>query len=131
MELKDSPKRTKPMTNIKRISTPYSYSAAVIAGDQVFLALHRGFGDHFSEQFKSTMESIMQTLAQVDVSLDHLVKVNVWLKNIQDLPEMEKGFHQYFAEDRFPARMTATTEFIDTDCLLMIDGIAIKDTLSS
>jgi 2-iminobutanoate/2-iminopropanoate deaminase len=52
------------------------------------------------------------------------VKVNVWLKNIKDLPEMEKAFTRYFSKDSFPARMTATTEFIDDDCLLMIDGVA-------
>ncbi|MEJ5312494.1 MAG: hypothetical protein WHX52_22235 [Anaerolineae bacterium] len=37
---------------------------------------------------------------------------------------MERLFHNHFAKDQFPARMTATTEFIDADCLLMIDGIA-------
>jgi 2-iminobutanoate/2-iminopropanoate deaminase len=41
---------------------------------------------------------------------------------------MEKGFHQYFKSGQFPARMTATTQFIDADCLLMIDGIAYKES---
>lgn len=48
----------------------------------------------------------------------------VWLKGIKDLPEMEKLFRNHFEEGRFPARMTATTEFIDADCLIMIDGVA-------
>jgi len=54
------------------------------------------------------------------------VKVNVYLKNIKDLPEMEQVFCEYFEMDKFPARMTSTTEFIDSDCLMMIDGIAYK-----
>jgi 2-iminobutanoate/2-iminopropanoate deaminase len=29
-------------------------------------------------------------------------------------------------DGEFPARMTATTEFIDGDCLLMIEGIACR-----
>jgi len=33
------------------------------------------------------------------------------------------GLHRG-AGDNFPARMTATTQFIDADCLLMIDGTA-------
>jgi 2-iminobutanoate/2-iminopropanoate deaminase len=37
---------------------------------------------------------------------------------------MEKRFDNYFEKDKFPARMTSTTEFIDNDCLIMIDGVA-------
>ena len=112
------------MTEVKRISTPFSYSAAVVAGDFVFLGLHRGFGDGFSTQLDDTFLQLKKTLAALDLTLSHLVKVNVWLKNIEDLPEMEKRFNKYFEKGGFPARMTSTTEFIDDDCLLMIEGLA-------
>jgi 2-iminobutanoate/2-iminopropanoate deaminase len=112
------------MSKIKRLPTPYSYSSAVVAGDYVFLGLHRGFGSTFSEQFDSTFTSLKETLEKLGLASENLVKVNVWLKNIKDLPDMEKYFTRYFTKDEFPARMTSTTEFIDTDCLLMIEGIA-------
>ena len=111
------------MSNIKRIATPYSYSAAVVAGQQVYLGLHRGFGETFPKQFEGTIQGIRATLAELGLSIDCLVKVNVWLKNINDLPVMEKLFLNHFEPGCFPARMTATTEFIDSDCLLMIDGV--------
>lgn len=66
---------------------------------------------------------LKETLAQCDATLADLVKVHVHLKHIADLPEMEKVFMEYFEQDQFPARMTSTTEFIDEDCLLMIEGI--------
>ena len=112
------------MSEIKRIPTPYSYSSAVVAGDYAFVGLHRGFGENFADQFKSAFESLKRTMAKLDIPLENFVKVSVWLKNINDLPEMEKLFNNYFGEGKFPARMTSTTEFIDADCLLMIDGIA-------
>ena len=112
------------MSPIKHIPTPYTYSSAVVAGDYVFLGLHRGFGASFSDQLEDTFEGLKKTLAELGLSLEHIVKVNVWLKNIQDLPEMERLFNTYFEKDHFPARMTSTTEFIDADCLLMIDGVA-------
>jgi 2-iminobutanoate/2-iminopropanoate deaminase len=115
------------MSKIQRIPTPHSYSAAVAAGDQVYLGLHRGFGDRFSDQIDDAIEGIRQTLGELELTLENLVKVNVWLKHIEDLPEMEQHFNKYFEKDKFPARMTATTEFIDADCLLMIDGIAYRD----
>ena len=116
------------MSGIKRIPTPYSYSSTVVAGDYIFLGLHRGFGDSFVVQLENAFKQIKETLGKLELGLENLVKVNVWLKDIKDLPQMEKLFNEHFAKDQFPARMTATTEFIDADCLLMIDGIAyLKD----
>jgi len=114
------------MPAITHVPTPYSYSTAVAAGDFVYLGLHRGFGDTFAEQLASTFDYLQRTLAECDLALDSLVKVNVWLREIGDLPEMEKRFRSYFVEDAYPARMTATTAFIDDDCMLMIDGIAYR-----
>ena len=114
---------------MKRVTTPWSYSTAVEAGDYVFIGLHRGFGDTFEEQFHGAFTYLKETLSQLDVSLENITKVNVWLKNIHDLPTMEKLFFDYFEKDKFPARMTSTTEFIDADCLMMIDGTAYKGKL--
>ena len=112
------------MSSIQRIPTPYSYSSAVVAGDCVFLGLHRGVGDTFADQFESAFAALKATLTELGLTTENLVKINVWLKEINDLPEMEKRFHHHFAQDHFPARMTATTQFIDADCLLMFDGMA-------
>ncbi len=111
---------------ITRISTPFSYSSAVVAGDSVYLGLHRGFGDRFTDQIHDTFVHLKKTLLQVDVPLENIVKVNVYLKHITDLSEMEQVFTEYFEKDKFPARMTSTSEFIDSDCLMMIDGVAYK-----
>jgi 2-iminobutanoate/2-iminopropanoate deaminase len=114
------------MSDVKRVSTPYTYSTAVAAGDYVFLGLHRGFGDSFSAELADAFEHLEATLEQLGLTLGSLVKVNVWLKDIKDLPEMERRFADYFEEGQFPARMTSTTEFIDDDCLTMIDGVAYR-----
>jgi 2-iminobutanoate/2-iminopropanoate deaminase len=119
------------MTETKRIPTPWSYSMAVAAGDFVFLAMHRGFGDDFTAQFDDTLSNLEKTLAKFDLTLAHLVKVNVWLKRIEDVRVYEKLFRNYFEKDKYPARMGATTEFVDDDCLLMIDGIAYREARTS
>ena len=114
------------MSEIKRIPTPYSFSSAVAAGDFVFLGFHRGWGDSFTKQFKETFKNIEKTLAEFNLTLADLVKVNVRLRNIEDVRVYEKLFNNYFEKDKFPARMGTTTEFIDKDCLLMIDGVAYR-----
>lgn len=112
------------MSKIKHIPTPFSYSSVVVAGDYAFLSLHRGFGDGFEKQCNGALLEIKKTLEGIDLPLSSVVKVTVWLKNIQDLPTMEKLFLDYFEPTKCPARMTATTEFIDSDCLVMVEGIA-------
>jgi 2-iminobutanoate/2-iminopropanoate deaminase len=114
------------MNEVKYIPTPYSYSQAVAAGDYVFLGLHRGLGKDFTEQFHDTFKHLKATLAEFGLELADIVKVNVWLKNIDDVRIYEKLFAPYFEKDKYPARMGATTEFIDKDCLLMIDGVAYR-----
>jgi 2-iminobutanoate/2-iminopropanoate deaminase len=114
------------MTGLKRIPTPFSYSLAVEVGDFVFLAMHRGWGDDFVTQFDDTISRLKNTLAEFNLTLEDLVKINVWLKNIEDVRVYEQLFRNYFEKDKYPARIGATTEFIDDDCLLMIDGIAYR-----
>jgi len=114
------------VTGPDRVTTPHSYSSAVAAGDIIFLGLHRGAGDDFRAQLDNTFNHLAKTLAEFDLALENLVKVHVWLKHIENLPEMEERFRDFFRIDKYPARMTSTTEFIDVDCLLMIDGIAFR-----
>jgi 2-iminobutanoate/2-iminopropanoate deaminase len=82
---------------------------ALKLGVGLFLGLHRGSGDDFTNQFDDTFKYIEKTLVESGLTLAHLVKVNVWLKHIEDLPQMEKRFYINFKEDRFSARMTSTT----------------------
>lgn len=114
------------MSAVRRIPTPHSYSSAVAAGAFVFLGLHRGSGEDFSAQLDDALRAIAETLDEFGLSLGDLLQVHVWLKYIQDLPAMEERFLDYFEEGAFPARMTSTTEFIEADCLLMIDGVAYR-----
>jgi 2-iminobutanoate/2-iminopropanoate deaminase len=114
------------MNNIERITTPHSFSQAVEAGGFVFLGHQRGFGNDFESQLDDLFSRLKMTLSRFALTPADLVHVNVRLKNIQDLPQMEKRFTHYFAAGHFPARMTTTTQFVDADCLVMIDGIACR-----
>ena len=114
------------MNDIEYFPTPYSYSGAVAAGDYVFLGLHGGSGDNFTEQFHDTFKHLKETLARFGLELADIVKVNAWLKNIDDVRIYEKLFMEYFEKDKYPARMGATTLFINKDCLIMIDGTAYR-----
>lgn len=114
------------MDEIKRLPSPWSYSMAVEAGDYVFLASHRGFGDDFITQFHDVLSRMKKTLAEFGLTLADLVLVDVRMKNIQDVRVYEKLFMDYFEKDKYPARTGSTTEFVDDDCLVGISGIAYR-----
>jgi len=61
------------------------------------------------------------------MTLADLVQVDIRMKNIEYVRIYEKLFREYFEEDKYPARIGATTEFIDDDCLVMIGGVAYRD----
>lgn len=116
------------MPEVHRIPCPpFSYSSAVIAGDLVFLDLHRGVGSDFSDQLADVMNNVRVTLNKCGLSLHYLVKVSVWLKYIEDLSTMEQAFFDWYPTGGFPARITSTTEFCDEDCLVMIEDVACRD----
>lgn len=58
--------------------------------------------------------------------LNDMVQINLYLKNLEDFDSAREVFYEYFDKGNFPARMTSKTEFLDDDCLCMIDGIVYK-----
>ena len=106
------------------ISTPHSYSAAVRTGDTIYFGLHRGQGETFAKQLESALKSLKKTLGKLGCDVSDIVQIHVYLNDIQNLGEMEKLFRSVFEPGSYPARMTSTTEFWDSDCRVMLDGVA-------
>lgn len=102
-------------------------SSCVIAGDYIFLAHHGGGQekDDVVYQMRKTFESMAKTLADAGASLDDMVQVNLYIKNIEDFRAAADVFEEYF-KNGAPARMTTTTQFVGSGCLCQMDGIAYK-----
>lgn len=102
-------------------------SSCVIAGDFIFLAHHAGGfqSNNIVDQMEASFESLKKTLESAGASLDDMVQINLYLKNIEDFRPARDVFYKYF-KNGFPARMSTTTNFVDSACLCMLDGIAYK-----
>ena len=103
-------------------------ASCVIAGDFVFLAHHAGGFDKqdIGHQMRTTFERTKSTLESVGVTLNDMVQINLYLKDLNDFDGAREVFYEYFKTDNFPARMTHKTEFLDSNCLCMIDRVAYK-----
>jgi len=106
--------------------------SCVVAGDFIFLAHHAG-GFESNDvvfQIEACFHRLNETLESVGASLDDMVQINLYLKNLDDFRRARDVFFKFF-KDGFPARMSTTTEFLDSACLCMLDGIAYKKGISS
>ena len=107
--------------------------ACVIAGDYIFLAHHCGGFDKqdAAYQMRTIFEKMNKTLKAAGASLDDMVQINLYMKDLSDFGEARDVFYEYFEKDRFPARMTLTSEFIDAECMCMADGVAYKPSATT
>ena len=102
-------------------------SSCVVAGDFIFLAHHGGGQDvcDLVHQTRATLESMARTLATVGASLEDVVQLNYYIKSTEDFRRGADVFREYF-KNGAPARMTVVTEFVGSNCLCQVDGIAYK-----
>jgi 2-iminobutanoate/2-iminopropanoate deaminase len=102
-------------------------ASCVVAGDYIFLAHHAGGfeSDDIVYQTRATFERIKHTLSTVNATLDDIVQINFYLKNKDDFDKGRDVFMEYF-KNGAPGRMTIFTQFLDENCLCMMDGIAYK-----
>jgi 2-iminobutanoate/2-iminopropanoate deaminase len=111
------------------------YSQAVVEGDFIFVAgqgctnpqtgkLERG--DVRSET-RRTFENLQAILQAAGASLDHVVKCNVYLRDINDFAAMNEVYETFFSAP-FPARTTIQAGALPGGIAVEIECIAKKGT---
>jgi len=109
------------------------YSQAILEGDFIFVAGQgpidpatgkRELGDVRSET-KRTFENMRAILQAAGSSLDHVVKCNVYLRDINDFAAMNEVYQSYFSAP-FPARTTIQAGALPGGIAVEIECIARK-----
>lgn len=112
------------------INEEYAFSGFVEAGDFIFLSFCVGnVGGSIEEQVEGALANMSERLEQVNLTLDSVVKVDVLLRDVWDIPVMEQVFKRRF-KGNYPARKTISTEFAHVGgpagLKVQIDAIAYK-----
>ena len=102
--------------------------SCVIAGDFIYLAHHAGGFDKndVAHQMRKSFERMGKTLGAAGASLGDMVQINLYLNDLSHFGSAREVFYEFFEKDCCPARMTLTSDFLDSACLCMIDGVAYK-----
>ncbi len=114
------------------VNEEYAYAGIVEAGDFVYLSFCVGnVGDSFRDQVNGAIDNLEQRLQSVGLTLDAVVKIDVLLRDVWNIPFMEEVFKKRFVHG-FPARKTISTEFAHIGGLsglqIQIDAIAFRES---
>ncbi len=108
--------------------TPRPFAKAVRAGDFVFVSgqVPARNGEIITggivEQTELVIQNIIDVLAQANCSLEHVVKVGVWLDDPRDFTSFNAVFKKYFLQHP-PARSTVQSSLM-VDAKVEVDVTA-------
>ena len=110
-----------------------SYSLAVKAGDFIYLSgqvpltpdnkLLKG---SISEQAEQVIQNINTVLAASNSSLERIVKVNIFLADINNFAEFNQVYAKYFSEHK-PARSCVAVAALPLGADLEIEVVAVEN----
>jgi len=108
------------------------YSQAVRAGGFIFVAGQIGLdpstgrlvASDIRSQARRVMENIKAILESAGSSLDRLVKVTIFLKDLGDFAACNEIYGEY-VKGSLPPRSTAEVTRLPKDALLEVDAIAL------
>lgn len=107
------------------------YSQAVAANGFLFVSGQLPFSpetgaepDEFAEQCHQTFRNLQAVLQAGGSSLEHCVKVTVYLADLNQFAAMNEVYEQYFAEGK-PARACVEVQRLPKDVAIEVDAIAV------
>ena len=108
----------------------WTFSTCVVAGDFCYTSHTAGMADDegkaletVGEQTEQCFRNLERTLEAAGATLDDVVKTTVYMRDLAHFHEMRETYRRQFSNG-YPARMTATTDFIPEKCLVMIEAVA-------
>lgn len=107
------------------------YSQAIKAGNLIFVAgqgpidpkTRQIIGNTIEEQTEATLKNIKAILEEAGSSMEDVVKVTVYLSNMEDFDAMNKVYSRFFRE-KPPARTTIQAK-LWRNIMVEIDAIAV------
>ncbi|WP_338975499.1 RidA family protein [Spiroplasma endosymbiont of Monopis laevigella] len=107
------------------------YSQAIIAGDFLYISgqlpinskTGEFIGTDISSQTKQSLLNIKAICEAANITLNNIVKVNIFLKDLNQFVEMNKVYGEIFGAHA-PARAAVQVARIPKDALIEIEAIA-------
>ncbi|TFG70766.1 MAG: RidA family protein [Anaerolineales bacterium] len=118
--------------NLNDPDSGFTFSTCVLAGNFIYTSHQAGMLDELGNKLDTITAQTVQcfrnlerVLVTAGATLNDIVKITVYLRDIHDFSAMRDVYRLHFAHG-YPARMTATSDFVDEDCLVILDVVAYR-----
>lgn len=124
----------------KEISTPNAdavpgvLSQAIDTGHLVFVSGQINIttdgdmvGETVEEKLKQIMTNITNILEAANLTLDHIVKVTIYVTDLAQMPEINEFYPKYFTSSVLPAREAVGVATLPLGATIEISTIASRD----
>ena len=113
------------------------YSAAVWAGDLLYLSgqtpVDPATGDlvegDIATQTNRAIDNLEAVLLDAGLSLDHVIKCNVYLTDMTNFAAMNTAYSERFAKP-YPARTTVAVRALPRNALVEIEMVALRSGMA-
>lgn len=110
------------------VNEAWAHSGYIVAGEYVFLNYCVGnVGRGVEEQVEGAFDDMERHLGKLGLGLDRVVKIDVLLRDVWNIPILEKVMRRRFTKG-YPVRKTISTDFAHegggAGLHVEIDGIA-------
>ena len=110
-----------------------TYSQAIIANNFIFISGQIGtdpvtdkiVDKDIRSEITQIIKNLKSILVKANSSLSKIVKLNVYLKNLNDFEILNKVFEDFFNKESSPARSTFEVSNLPKNANVEIDAIAI------
>jgi 2-iminobutanoate/2-iminopropanoate deaminase len=107
------------------------YSQGIVAGNLVFtsgqLPIDPSSGDLVNDDIKlatkTSLENVKSILEEAGSSIEKVIKVTVYVTNMDDFSKINEVYSEYFAEHK-PARSLVEVSRLPKDGLIEIEAVA-------
>lgn len=109
------------------------YSQGIVAGNMIFVsgqlpidpAVGKIAAESIEDMTKQSLENGKAILENAGASLNDVVKVTIFIKDMNDFAQINGVYAQYFSEHK-PARSTVEVARLPLDARIEIEMIAVK-----
>ena len=109
------------------------YSQAIRTGNTIYVSgqlpvdpATGAFPEGIEAQAKQSLTNIKNILAEAGTDLDHVVRVDVFMKDMNMFADMNAVYAEFFTE-KCPARAAVEVARLPKDALVEIGAIAVVD----
>ena len=107
------------------------YSQGILAGETLYVSGQLPIdprtgafaGDDITSQTRQSLENIKAVVRAAGMTIDNIVKVNVYMKDMEDFAAMNAVYAECFTSD-CPARAAVEVARLPKDALVEIEAVA-------